>query len=435
MYFDLILDCWSKALDFTHFPFVQGATALFSRTSRAAFWCSLCIGFLSLFPMPSRADEPVSVLVVASGPMSSDADELTWQLREVLRLDTELTPTLVAPFLDDRDSLNLSMLNKGLRHAKNAQQALDYATAVKRYEAVLMPLLVVTNDLKTVVAGLSRLAWLYSALGKATRARRVFEQILNLEPTFTPMGEEVSPTVSRIFNEAKGPIDRAQTGRLSVNVAGQTPVAVFVNETLHAIRNRQTMTLPVGTHTIRINADGFVPRIFTPNIRENRETRLRIKLESTSQRQTYAELRAELDSSQSSDGVPEPVRVLASLVAARQTITIRLTEERVEAQLYDMQRNRFVRRIHVARRTVPNAEIARQIFEALYAGLNRRAPSTAHAVLPVESTNESLTSAWWFWPTIGAGIALAIIIPTALMLTNDESSGPASGSGPVLVEF
>ena len=127
--------------------------------------------------------------------------------------------------------------------------------------------------------------------------------------------------------------------------------------------------------------------------------------------------------------------MISSFVAARQTIVLAVRGDRIEASLYNLQRNTRVRGIKIARTGSDIESQARMIVEKLYAGLNRQAPGVSNAVLPIDNRVKKTQRSWWFWPSIGLGVAAAMIIPTVLLLQDDDTLERRSGTGAVIIEF
>lgn len=393
----------------------------------------LLCGLLCAAPAPAGAQPEVRVIVVSvQPPATTELAGLVWSARMTIREMEALANADVAGALSSGgdDPIDADGARGLLAQGRQAFADLELdraASSVQRAGA----LLVAAGEAGDGAKAFALLAQVQRARKDDAGVREAFSLLLHVSPDFELDAGSVPPSVRRAFEETRERSREADDVKLRID-ASPVPAAVSLDGRLLGVTPALLHGVPPGAHVLAVEADGFrrdvrVVRVKGGAVRRQLEPARRAALLDQAMKNMPAQVER--------DATGPALRDLRSLFFADQAILIELHGRDVTAHLYDLKVGLRVRR--VVRQLETPRETGREVVEALYRGLDPRAPGlTAPEIETPEEVGRPYHERWWFWPAVGVGVAAAVAIPLAVLAdSGDDGLSRHDGEGALVLRF
>ncbi len=370
-----------------------------------------------LWAGPAAAQPEVRVIVVSvQPPATSELAGLVWSARTTVEEMDELVSADIAGALSagGDDPIDADGARGLLAEGRQAFENLELdraASSVQRAGA----LLVAAREADDAAKAFALLAQVNQARKDGPGVREAFSLLLHVSPDHELEEGSVPPSVQRVFDEVQEGLENAGEVKLRID-ASPVPAAVSLDGRLLGVTPALLHDVPSGAHVIAVEADGFRRDVRVVQVKGGA---LRRQLDPARRAALLDQAMKNLPAQVEREATGPGLHDLRSLFFADQAVLIELYGTEVTAHLYDLKVGLRVRR--VVRELESPRETGEEVVEALYRGLDPRAPGlTAPEIETPEEVGLPYHERWWFWPAVGVGVAAAIAIPIAALADSGE---------------
>ena len=291
------------------------------------------------------------------------------------------------------------------------------------------------------VEALSLLASTRAAANDDWGASVTFTRLLEVDPSFKLSGDDIAPSVRKLFKAARAGTTRKDKFALRLDAA-PTPGAIFIDGRYVGITPRLVADLPSPVARVRIAADGFAPWDRVVTLRKGSGVSVEAVLDAQPKAALWDGIMERMPQQADRQTLTTALKDVRALLFAEQAIVVQAEGEAVVVDLYDLQAGRKVRSVRAAiddSGLLPG--VAEELVDALYKNVDPLAPGLTELAAedPMSLDTDSgvsLLDEWWFWTAVGVATVTAIAIPVAVASGDDESIiARHDGQGAAILRF
>ncbi len=379
------------------------------------------------------AAPPVRVVVLPVEPATTpEVAEVLWAARAAVEEQDDLLSVDIAGTLDagGEEAVDADGARALLTTGQQLFADLELEEAGRKVQRA-GSLLVAAGALEEAAASFALLAQIHAARKDAAGVRSAFTLLLRVAPDHELDLNALPPSVRRAFKQAKAENRKAKEVSLRVE-SSPVPAAVRVDGHFVGVTPLLVQDIRRGAHLVSLEADGYRRDVRVAVVRGGA---VRRRLESARKAPLLVQAAQRLPEQVLGDSMGSALRDLRALFFADQAVLLEVEDGKVTGHLYDLKVGLRVRR--VARRLGDPRSVGAEVVEALYRGLDPRAPGlTAPDVEDPETAGLPYHQRWWFWPAVGTAVVAAVAIPLLVFVEEGEGGlDREDGTGSLVLRF